>query len=69
MLKIKKTNIIHHLHENKTSISELSDEIGVDKKTIYNILNKKNTPRLSLAQAIAVFFEKKIDDIFEFEEK
>ncbi len=69
MLKIKRNNLIDMLHENQMSVSELSRKAGVNEKTIYNIIKKKNTPKVSLAQTIAKIFGLSIDGVFEFEEE
>lgn len=67
MLKIKRNNIIEHLHLNKMSITDLAKKAEVNTKTIYNLINNRNTPNLSLAKTIANILNTTIEALFSFE--
>ncbi len=69
MLKIKRNNLIDIIYDSKMSVKEISKKAGVNEKTIYNIIKKRNTPRLTLAKTLARIFGKSIDELFEFEEE
>ena len=49
--------------------TDLAYAVGTCKQNILNIENGKTEPKLGLAMRIAKFFGKKIDEIFEEEEK
>jgi DNA-binding XRE family transcriptional regulator len=51
------------------TIAELSKEVDVTEKTIYNIIKNRNTPKLSIAKTIANILNKTIESIFEFEKE
>jgi len=67
MLRIKRNNIIEHLHKNHISIADLAKKADVNNKTIYNIINNRNTPNLSLAKTIANILNTTIEALFSFE--
>lgn len=45
---------------------DLADKVGVTRQTIIAIEKNKYIPSLELAYKIALFFEKKIEDVFEY---
>ena len=47
---------------------ELAEKIGVSRQTINAIESAKYVPSTVLALKIAVFFEKRVEDIFTLEE-
>jgi len=72
MSKIKnkaKNKILDNLADKNVSVKELSIRVGVTDKTIYNIIKRKNDPKISLANKIAKFFGRNVDEMFEFEEE
>lgn len=69
MFKIKRNNIIHEMHQKGVTPTEIARELKIDVKTVYNIINKKNTPSVAMAKSFAHFFRKNIEEIFEFEEE
>lgn len=48
---------------------ELGDWVGVSRQTIISIETGRYNPSLDLAHRLAVFFDKRIEDLFVFEEK
>lgn len=54
--------------EKKVSQEELAKVVGVTRQTIISIENEKYIASLPLAYKIAKFFNKSIEEIFEFEE-
>ena len=69
MLKIKRNKILDFMLEKNMSVSEVADKAKVSEKTIYNIIKKHNTPKVTLAKKIANIFGKSIPEVFEFEEE
>lgn len=69
MLKIKRNRIIEMMHKQGKTVNEISRELGVSKKTVYNVIKKQVTPSVSFAESIARYFKTDINDIFEFEEE
>jgi len=69
MMVIKKNRIKELLVKNDKTITDMAKEIDVCTKTIYNIIDKKNSPKLNLAKSIAKYFKVNMDDVFEFEEE
>jgi len=67
MLKIKRNNLIALMHDQGKTVKQIADELKISENHVYRIIKKKNTPSVSLAKSIANFFEKDIDDVFEFE--
>lgn len=48
---------------------EAADKLSVSRQTIISLESGKYNPSITLAHKIAVMFEKKIEDIFIFEEE
>lgn len=48
---------------------ELADKVNVTKQTIHSIENGKHNPSIVLAFKIAAVLQKKVDEIFIFEDK
>ncbi|MDF1547140.1 MAG: helix-turn-helix transcriptional regulator [Bacteroidales bacterium] len=69
MLRIKRNNLIHEMHDKGISAYAIAAKLNVYPKTIYNIIKKKHTPSVELAQSIANLFGIKIEELFEFEEE
>lgn len=63
-----KTNIPALRKERKLTQEELANALGVTRQTIISIENGKYTASLPLAYKIARYFEKTIEDIFDFSE-
>jgi putative transcriptional regulator len=62
-------NIIPILRNDfKITQQELADEMDVSRQTIISIENEKYNPSIILAHKIAVFFNKTIEEIFDFKE-
>lgn len=53
----------------KLTQEELANEIGVTRKTINTIENGKFVPSTILAIRLAVFFEIKVEELFELTEE
>ncbi len=49
--------------------SDLAKEVGVSRQTINALEKEKYIPSAVLAMKIAVFFNKKVEEIFELEDK
>lgn len=54
--------------QNNMTQDELAGAVGVTRQTIISLENGKYNASLQLAHKIAVYFEKKIEEIFLFEE-
>lgn len=54
---------------NEMTQLELANKIGVSRQTIIAIESEKYNPSLELAFKISHVFDKKVDDVFRFEEK
>lgn len=54
--------------ENKITQEELANALGVTRQTVISIENEKYTASLVLAYKIARFFNKTIEEIFDFSE-
>jgi putative transcriptional regulator len=54
---------------NNITQSELADELGVSRQTIFAIETSMYVPSTVLALKIAKIFKKKVEDIFELEKK
>ena len=52
--------------ERALSQAELARELGVTRQTIISIENERYTASLVLAYRIARFFDKTIEDVFDF---
>lgn len=63
-----KTEIANLRKANKISQEELAKAVGVTRQTIISIENEKYTASLVLAYKIAKFFNKPIEEIFDFSE-
>ena len=63
-----KTIIPELRKQNKLSQEELALAVGVTRQTITSIEVGKYTASLVLAYKIAKYFDKKIEDIFDFSE-
>lgn len=63
-----KTQIAALRKANKVSQEELAKAVGVTRQTIISIENEKYTASLVLAYKIAKFFNKTIEEIFDFSE-
>lgn len=60
---------IHELRKDKgINQAELASLVGVRRETIVNLENGRYNPSLKLAMDIAKVFDKKVEDIFFFEE-
>ncbi|MBT3449816.1 MAG: helix-turn-helix transcriptional regulator [Bacteroidetes Order II. Incertae sedis bacterium] len=64
-------NTIRHLrfHHDEMTQQELADRIGATRQTIYAIEAAKYAPSLVLAFRIARVFGKKVEDVFQYDEK
>lgn len=63
-------NLIKELRkEKRISQEELARAVNVTRQTIISLENGKYNASLVLAHAIAVYFEKSIEEIFLFEEE
>ena len=63
-----KTMIPELRKKNKLSQEELALAVGVTRQTITSIEIGKYTASLVLAYKIATYFEKKIEEVFDFSE-
>ena len=63
-----KTKIAQLRKERKLSQEELAQAVGVTRQTITSIEVEKYTASLALAYKIAKFFEKSIEEVFDFSE-
>lgn len=64
------TNKVKELRiKNNITQSELADELGVSRQTIFAIETSMYVPSTVLALKIARIFKKKVEDIFELEKK
>ena len=63
---MKLNNNIKRCRFDKDDISqeELANAIGVTRQTIYSIEKGRFTPSTIIAIKLAMFFEKKVEDIF-----
>ena len=61
-----KTRIKALRKERGLSQAELARELGVTRQTIISIENERYTASLVLAYRIARFFDKTIEDVFDF---
>lgn len=52
----------------KIQQAELAKAVGVRRETIVNLENGKYNPSLKLAMDIARFFQKPVEEIFQFED-
>ena len=60
---------IHELrHANKVSQAELAAAVGIRRETLSLLENGKYNPSLLLAMRIAKYFDKPVEEVFEFEE-
>ena len=55
--------------EKKLSQAELADIVGVTRQTITSIETEKYIASLPLAYKIAIYFNLKIEDVFDLEEE
>ena len=63
-------NIIRDLRkENKVTQDDLANAVGVTRQTIISLENGKYNASLQLAYKISRYFDKKIEDVFIFEEE
>ena len=62
-----KNNIEKLRKENNITQEELANSLNVTRQTINAIENAKYCPSLELAFKIARFFNKKVDDIFVYD--
>lgn len=63
-------NRLHVLRaERRWSQAKLAEEAGVSRQTINAIETEKYDPSLALAFKLAILFEQKIEEIFEYEEE
>lgn len=62
-----KNNIEKFRKESNITQEELANSLNVTRQTINAIENAKYYPSLELAFKIARFFNKKVDDIFNFD--
>lgn len=61
------TNCISDLRQARSlTQQELGDWVGVSRQTIISIETGRYNPSLRLAHRLAVFFEKRIEDLFDF---
>ena len=61
-------NVVNELRkQKKMTQEELANITGVTRQTIIAIEKGNYTPSLALALSIAVFFNKKVEDIFFYE--
>lgn len=61
------TNLISDLRQARSlTQQELGDWVGVSRQTIISIETGRYNPSLRLAHRLAVFFEKRIEDLFDF---
>ncbi len=60
---------IHELRRaNKVSQAELATAVGIRRETLSLLENGKYNPSLLLAMRIAKYFDKPVEEVFEFEE-
>ena len=60
---------IHELRRaNKVSQAELAAAVGIRRETLSLLENGKYNPSLLLAMRIAKYFDKPVEEVFEFEE-
>lgn len=64
-----KTKIAQLRKERKLTQEELAKAVGVSRQTIISIENEKYTASLVLAYKIAHYFEKTIEEVFDFSEE
>ncbi|MEK7224204.1 MAG: helix-turn-helix transcriptional regulator [Bacteroidota bacterium] len=64
-----KNNVKELRGEKGMTQSELADELGVSRQTIFAIETSMYVPSTVLALKIAKIFKKKVEDIFELENK
>lgn len=64
-----KTRIAELRKEQKLSQAELADIVGVTRQTITSIETEKYIASLPLAYKIAKYFNLKIEDVFDIEER
>ncbi len=61
---------IHELRRaNKVSQAELAAAVGIRRETLSLLENGKYNPSLLLAMRIAKYFNKPVEEVFEFEEE
>lgn len=61
------TNYISDLRQARSlTQQELGDWVGVSRQTIISIETGRYNPSLRLAHRLAVFFDKRIEDLFDF---
>lgn len=63
-----KNNLAVLRAEHKWSQADLADKLDVSRQTVNAIENGKYDPSLPLAFQIALLFDRKIEDIFIFDE-
>lgn len=68
-IKIFKTKIKVLRAENEITQEQLAKEIGISRGTILEIERGTFNPSLKLAFKIANYFNKKVDDVFQFIEE
>jgi len=68
-MPILKTKIHELRKEHNMQQAELAQLVGVRRETIGNLENGKYNPSLKLAMDIAKVFDKKVEEIFCFEEE
>lgn len=60
---------IHELRRaKKVSQAELAEAVGIRRETLSLLENGKYNPSLLLAMRIAKYFNKPVEEVFEFEE-
>ncbi|MCY6959024.1 helix-turn-helix transcriptional regulator [Clostridium brassicae] len=63
-------NVIKELRKEKNiTQEELGKLCGVSRQTIISLENGKYNPSINLAHKVAVIFNRKIEDVFIFEEE
>ena len=55
--------------EKRVTQDDLASEVGVTRQTIISLENGKYNASLQLAYKISKYFDKKIEDVFIFEEE
>ena len=64
-----KNNLKNLRKEMDISQNELADKLGVSRQTINSIENGRYNLSIKLAFKISMFFNKKIEDVFIYEEE
>lgn len=63
-----KNNLENLRKQKNITQNELADKLEVSRQTISSIENGRYEPSITLAFKISIFFEKKIEEIFIYEE-